>query len=772
VSISGGFPGTNLNLWLAAAFGQRRVLTEGKFINGFSAVIRHIGLGAALVLGMALSTAGTVAAQPAYPADSEWIWFANDPEEGGLHNDQRDVESLYYHVRDGYLFLRMKNRGPAGWCTTCGASREHARYKWFFDTVGADGVLQGGHVRNSEFLLFTEDFDNNLNGEVVFIDNAVGDDYNSRWSTTNPPEYTTGIPVGAPFANWQRQLGAVDTSIISPVPPIASTQYLGIPQLGGNAAVGYRVYGDTGPLDDPNGDMIPGPFPDGIYVDMYIDVDLLGAPDNIRLVWLTDQEDQNLDQAPQTDRPDDGQFIVIPLVSTLTIEKEVPGGNAQDFSFTLTPGVGVPTVFDLDDDADGTLPNTRVLAQLDPGSFTITEGPLPMGWAFGALTCVNGNGYISTFTTDTVNRSAAINLEAGSDVYCRFVNVGPPPPPGNFTLAIVKDARPHGAQLFDFTVVGGMVNQNFQLSDPGNASTSIVLTQGQAYTLSEAAVAGWITTMQCSDPSIAVVGATAVLPNTIPAGALITCVYENTQLAAVAITKQANQVSAGTFNFTSTLPGAGAFALTDGQTQAITGVTPGNYSVTEASQLGYLLQNIVCSDSTGASVFNTDLSTGNVDMVVAPGAQITCTFINGELGHLVFVKDAIPDDPSQSFAFETGMGNFSLVDDGSLPGDCVTPSVNSICFDDIAPGDYPTRELPTAGWLVSNIVCSGGQAVIDVGNAMVTPTVGPGATVVCVFTNQRAPQMTAPIPMLERAALVLLAASFVLFGLVQMRRRT
>lgn len=198
--------------------------------------IRLAVLAATSVLGLLLATSGKLAAQPAHPADGEWVWLANDPEEGGLRNDQRDVESLYFQVRDDYLFLRMKNRGPAGWCTLCGQSSEHARYKWFFDRVGADGVLQGGHVRNSEFLLFTEDFDDDLIGEVVFIDNDPTQDYNARWSTTNPPEYTTGVPVGLPFANWQRQIGGVDTSIITPVPPTATTQYLGIPQFGGNLA--------------------------------------------------------------------------------------------------------------------------------------------------------------------------------------------------------------------------------------------------------------------------------------------------------------------------------------------------------------------------------------------------------------------------------------------------------------------------------------------------------------------------------------------------------
>ena len=71
--------------------------------------------GAALLALFAwLSSATPALAQPAWPSDGQWIWLSNDPEEGGLHNDQRDVESLWYFVRDGYLFLRMKNRGPAG----------------------------------------------------------------------------------------------------------------------------------------------------------------------------------------------------------------------------------------------------------------------------------------------------------------------------------------------------------------------------------------------------------------------------------------------------------------------------------------------------------------------------------------------------------------------------------------------------------------------------------------------------------------------------------
>ena len=739
------------------------------FVNDVRRSInRWIRFGVMAMVGAGLSF--SVQAQVTWPDDADWIWFANDPEEGGLHNDQRDVESLYYHVRDGYLFLRMKNRGPAGWCTTCGQSREHARYKWLFDTAGGDGVLQGGHVLNTEFMLFTEDFDNNLNGEVVFIDNDPLGDYNTRWSTTNPPNYVTNTPVGAPFANWQRVIGAVDTSIISPVPPTATTQYLGIPQYGVNNSVGYRIYGDTGPMDDPNMDGIPGPFPDGIYVDMYIDVDLLGAPDAIRLMWLTDQEDQNLDQAPCCDRPEDGEFIVIPLTASLRIEKDVPGGSPQDFAFTLTPPVGAATNFSLDDDADGTLPNTQVFSGLDPGTYTIAEGALPAQWTFGSLVCSNNNGFLATFTIDSANRSADINLEGGSDVSCRFVNV-PPPPPGQFSLTVVKDAQPDGAAVFDFTLTG---QAGFQLSDPANSSTSFALNVGSAYTLAEVFAAGWSTTLQCSDPAVTVNGLEATIPDTIAAGTAITCVYTNLQGASVTIAKVANESAAGTFDFTTDLPGMGAFSLSNGGTEVFTDVAPGIYVVTEAAEPGYVLQNIVCVDANGGSSFDTDLSTGTADLVVAPGAAITCTYTNGELGHLVIVKDAVPDDAAQVFAFEAGMGNFTLIDDGSAVGDCTTPSVNSRCFDDIAPGSYPTREIVPAGWALTDIACSGGQFVVDLPNATVTPVVEPGATMVCVFTNTRAPippPVYVPVPSLGRQALLVLAATLVAFGLVAVRRR-
>jgi hypothetical protein len=45
-----------------------------------------------------------------------------------------------------------------------------------------------------------------------------------------------------------------------------------------------------------------------------------------------------------------------------------------------------PASFVLDDDADGTYPNTRVFSNLQPGSFTIEEAAVN-GWTLGSLNC-------------------------------------------------------------------------------------------------------------------------------------------------------------------------------------------------------------------------------------------------------------------------------------------------------------------------------------------------------------------------------------------------
>jgi hypothetical protein len=705
-------------------------------------------LGSMLIITF-LFGAAPASAQVAWPADADWVWMANDGEEGGLHNNQRDVESLYYTVRDGYLFLRMKNRGPAGWCAVCGQSFLHARYKWMFDTAGGDGVLSGGSVYNTEFMLMTEDLDNNLRGEVTFLDSA-GLDYNTRW-----PSYENNV---AGFANYQRELGA----LIYPA-PLPGTAYLGIPQKSDNTAVdtavGYRVYGDDG--TQPSIDPLE-PYIDGIYVDMFIRLDLLGAQDldSLRLTWLTDQEDVNLDQAPCCDRPDDGAFLVIPLKGTLTIVKDVSGTNAQDFAFTS--GIPGGAAFSLDDDADGTLPSSRVFPSLDPGSYSVTESATA-GWNLNDLSCTNQNGYVSTFTPNLSTGSVTVDLIAGSNLECRFINVAVPTP-GSYTLTVVKSAEPHGAQVFNFTLTG---ETPFTLSDPSNPSHSFSLAPGTAYTLTETAVPGWDTALSCSDTSVGVAGATATLPaNTIAADSSVTCVYTNTQLASVTIAKSAAEAAPQSYAFTSNLLGGAAFILADGGNLPLPNIPPGVYTVTEgALPAGYSLLDINCSDDIDRSSFTTDITTRTAELTVGAGANITCTFKNAQNGELIIILDAIPDGP-QVFPFQIGMGNFNLTDDGSA----AVCTENMQCFGSISPGAYPMHATMPAGWRLTGISCTGGAtpATIDLAAGTAAPTVGAAETVTCTFVAEQ--QIVTPVPALDHWRLALLALMLAGLGMVAVRR--
>src|SRR6185436_13252168 len=75
---------------------------------------------------------------------------------------------------------------------------------------------------------------------------------------------------------------------------------------------------------------------------------------------------------------------------TLVIVEDSQPDDAQDFSYTSTGGLS-PSSFSLDDDANGTLSNTRTFAGITPGSYSVTQGANPSGWNLSSATCSNGN---------------------------------------------------------------------------------------------------------------------------------------------------------------------------------------------------------------------------------------------------------------------------------------------------------------------------------------------------------------------------------------------
>jgi hypothetical protein len=98
---------------------------------------------------------------------------------------------------------------------------------------------------------------------------------------------------------------------------------------------------------------------------------------------------------------------------SITILKNAVPDDAQDFAFTTT-GTGLSN-FSLDDDADATLSNQKTFTGLSAGMYTVAESAVT-GWTLTSLTC-------SPSASVTVSGAmASINLAAGANVTCTFVN--------------------------------------------------------------------------------------------------------------------------------------------------------------------------------------------------------------------------------------------------------------------------------------------------------------------------------------------------------------
>jgi hypothetical protein len=107
--------------------------------------------------------------------------------------------------------------------------------------------------------------------------------------------------------------------------------------------------------------------------------------------------------------------IINQLAGTITIIKDAVPNDPQDFDFACS-NLGV---FSLDDDADGTLSNTKTFPDIPPGSYTCTETN-ELGWAT-AISCSDPDGGSSGS-----GGTATIDLDPGETVTCTFTNTFTP----------------------------------------------------------------------------------------------------------------------------------------------------------------------------------------------------------------------------------------------------------------------------------------------------------------------------------------------------------
>src|SRR6266540_1080886 len=143
-------------------------------------------------------------------------------------------------------------------------------------------------------------------------------------------------------------------------------------------------------------------------------VAISGSPYHTRLIAL-DGSGGNQDRSLSAD--------AVVFKGSITIIKDAVPNDAQDFSFSTTGGLS-PSTFSLDDDADGTLSNTRLFSDITNfTTYTVTEA-LVSHWtlSFGTPVCTvsspNGGSQSGNAGTGVLT----INLKEGENVTCTFIN--------------------------------------------------------------------------------------------------------------------------------------------------------------------------------------------------------------------------------------------------------------------------------------------------------------------------------------------------------------
>ncbi len=399
--------------------------------------------------------------------------------------------------------------------------------------------------------------------------------------------------------------------------------------------------------------------------------------------------------------------------ATLNIVKDAVPDDGQDFNFTAGAPLS-PTSFQLDDDTNGALSNTRQFANLVPGTYNVGETSIPAGWDLASATCSDGSAV------------TAIVLSANETTTCTFTNNK------RGSLVAVKDAQPNDPQDFPFTSTGGLSPSNFTLdddSDPllSNTQTWSNIPTGSVapYSLTESVPAAWAQTSgTCNNSN----SPTAI---TISPGTTVTCTFVNKLRGQINIVKDSTPDDPQDFSFTA----AGglsptSFSLDDdadgtlSNTRSFTGVTPqAGYSVAESVPTGWDQTAATCND--GSPVSNID---------VGSGETVTCTFANRKRGRLVVVQDSTPND-AQDFAFSAstsgGSVNFSLDDDSD-------PTLgNSRTFGNLIPGSaVSVSQTVPSGWDQSSVVCDDGSSPSAV-------DIQPGETVTCTFNDRKRGQIIA-----------------------------
>lgn len=394
---------------------------------------------------------------------------------------------------------------------------------------------------------------------------------------------------------------------------------------------------------------------------------------------------------------------VAPPSGTVVIVKNALPDDAQNFDFTSD--VTGNTAFSLDDDADGTLSNTKTMTSVPVGTYTVTEGAVS-GWTLTDLTCTGDEG-------DSVGNEetgvATIDLDVGETITCTYTNTK------HGSITIEKQTLPDGDEA-DFTFAGDVSGT---LSDDESATVSDLMPD--SYTSTETVPAGWdLTDISCDDEGSGEDIGTGTATFDLDPGEDITCVFTNTKRGQIHIEKFADPLGQ-TFGFTMNGPDVEeSTELTinseDGATDTFDNLPAGSgYSVSEEVPDGW-------SGDQDVSCLSGEDNVNPNDFPLPPGGEIYCTFNNTEYAVIAGRKFEDMNADGESGESEEGLDGWTInlyqydeEDDEWYfeDSDVTNEEGGAYSFSSLLPGSYRVCEEGKENWYQSmpssQSVCGEGE---------------------------------------------------------------
>ncbi len=423
-----------------------------------------------------------------------------------------------------------------------------------------------------------------------------------------------------------------------------------------------------------------------------------------------------------------GQDIVCTITNTrvnngsITIIKDASPNSAQDFAFTTT-GTGLSS-FNLDDDSDNTLSNTKVFSSLSSGNYSITESATT-GWSLSSLSCVDNT---TQQAVGTLNGAvASIALTSGQNVTCTYTNTQ-----DTATIQVIKNVSPTtDPGVFNLRIDG--VTQAANVGHGGDTGALTVLTTA-THTVSETAgtdtlLSDYTTTYVCNNNLSG--SGTSVGPFSVTKDQAVVCTFTNTRnTGSVKVNKLADTDGNGSFetsnpqSFTWSLDGASTNAMG----ASVSGVTTGTHSVNENSVTDYHFVGWYPTGSTQYSCANPQGTTLPISVTVSSTQTTEITLCNArDTGTLRVLKNVdLNGDGDYTDQGETGATNWEWQANTStftgMTGDTAIT---------VPTGTYALTETMKSNFHFVSLQCTGGTLT---DNSVAVTT---GATVVCTFTNAR-----------------------------------